>query len=433
MIHSSITNGCNACHEKSFVWMGAELYPISPKTVVANASYTGFQTRPYSAAGTYSVADAAHPATGDCSQCHNSTTAFSAAGKPTGHIATSIATCATCHIVAGDYSQAALASNTILHTGISSGCISCHTAGTGAGPFAGCLTEASCATPPPITYQPKMMPLAAGGSPTAPSTSTHVPVPGIACEKCHSKTNFTSFSGISMGSAQHTAVSTLTCMSCHEKGYKWFNASPKGRPTDHASKPARAAPNDCDNSGCHTYVKGFMALFKPIIRDAAVNPLLGDLLPNLQVLQPGRGSLGSSYDHQGVQAGKCKSCHDGQNASGMPVRHLMVSNSCDTCHRTTTWKPAYFNHGGISSNTCLVCHNGMGAPAKPTGHFMTARSCDNCHKTVAWKPVAYSHVSPAYKPISGNSTCVSCHVTNSEIIPRQMRSSDRTKPVPVGP
>jgi endogenous inhibitor of DNA gyrase (YacG/DUF329 family) len=236
-----------------------------------------------------------------------------------------------------------------------------------------------------------------------------------------------------MSSAEHTAVAALTCMSCHERSYKWFKASPKNRPSAHASVPARAAPNDCKNSGCHTYSKGFFAQMKPIIRDAAVNPLLARLLPNLQEQLPGRGAPASDYDHVGVEAGQCKSCHDSQRATGMPPRHLMVTNSCDTCHRTSTWKPAYFNHSGITSNTCLACHNGMGAPAKPAGHFMTARSCDSCHKTVAWLPVSYSHLSPSYRPAPGVATCVSCHVTNSEIIPRQMRSSDRTKPVPVGP
>ena len=431
MIHTGISSGCSACHEKGFVWMGVDSYPIAPKTVVAGASYTGFQTRPFASAGTYSVADAAHPATGDCSQCHNSTTAFSAAGKPTGHMPTTIATCATCHLTAGDYSYATgkLASNTILHTGISSGCIACHTAGTGAGPFAGCATQAACTAPPPITYQPKMMPLAAGAAATAPSSLTHVPVAGIACESCHSKTNFTAFSGTSMSSAAHTAVKALPCMSCHERNYKWFGVTMKTRPSAHATVTARAAPNDCDNSGCHTYSKGFLALIKPVIREAAVNATLGSLLPNLQT--PAGGAV--AYDHQGVEAGRCKTCHDGQHASGMPARHLMVNNSCDTCHRSTTWKPAYFNHGGIGANTCLVCHNGLGAPAKPAGHFMTARSCDSCHKTVAWQPVGYSHISPAYKPGVAAGTCVSCHITNSEIIPRQMRSSDRTKPIPVGP
>jgi len=373
--------------------------------------------------------------TGDCSQCHTSTTAFSAAGKPAGHIPTSLSSCATCHLTPGDYSYAAgkLASNTVLHTGVSSGCISCHTAGVGAGPFAGCAAEATCGAPPPITYQPMMMPLAAGGSPTAPSTSTHLPVAGIACEGCHSGTNFTTFKITTMGSKGHTAVTSLACMSCHEQSYKWFGVTTnwKTRPSAHKSVPARAAPNDCDNSGCHTYSKGFLALIKPIIREAAVNATLGSLLPNLQISLPGKSIVGASYEHQGVEAGQCKTCHDGLRATGMPPRHLMISSSCDTCHRPTTWKPAYFNHGGISPNTCLTCHTGIGAPSKPPGHFMTGRSCDSCHKTVAWQPVNYSHLSPAYKPTASGSTCVGCHVTNSEIIPRQMRSSDRSKPIPV--
>ncbi|MGI9133368.1 MAG: cytochrome c3 family protein, partial [Rhodoferax sp.] len=237
-----------------------------------------------------------------------------------------------------------------------------------------------------------------------------------------------------LSSAGHTAVKTLNCMDCHERNYKWFGVSSlPTRPSAHTTVVARAAPNDCDNSGCHTYAKGFRGLIKPIIRDAAVNPLLGSLLPNLQLQQAGRAGLAAGYDHLGVEAGRCKTCHDGVRASGMPARHLMVSNSCDTCHRTSTWKPAYFNHSGITPNTCLACHNGLGAPGKSSGHFMTARSCDSCHKNVGWLPVNYSHLSPAYKPLAAASTCASCHVTNSEIIPRQMRSSDRPKPLPVGP
>ena len=164
-IHAGVTSGCNSCHEAGYVWMGMSAYPIAPTTLVAGAQYTGFHTRPRAAASTFSVADAAHPATGDCSQCHSGTNYFSAQAKPAGHIPTNGA-CATCHVTPGDYSIAGLTTNkTTMHTGISSGCASCHTAGAGAGPFAGCATQAACANPPPLTYQPKVMPLAAGGSP----------------------------------------------------------------------------------------------------------------------------------------------------------------------------------------------------------------------------------------------------------------------------
>ena len=436
MIHSGISSGCSACHEKNYLWMGVDQYPISPKAVSSGASYTGFQTRPYATAGTYSVADAGHPVSGDCSQCHSGTTAFKATDKPAGHMPTTVASCTTCHVVAGDYSYAAgkLAGNTVLHTGITTGCISCHTAGTNAGPFAGCATQASCAAPPPITYQPKMMPLAAGGSATTPSTSTHIPVAGIACEACHSKTNFTAFSGTSMAATAHSAVTAATCMSCHETGDKWFGVTMKTRPTvAKGHSGTRAAPNDCDSSGCHSYSKGFRAVVRPVIREAIVNPEIGRLLPNLQTLQPGRGTLGTNFDHQGVEPGRCKTCHDGQRSVGLPARHLMVNVSCDSCHRTTTWVPAQFNHGGISANTCMVCHNGMAASGRPSGHFMSARNCDSCHKTSAWAPVNYSHLSTMFSPMPDKLTCVSCHTSNSEVIPRQMRSSNRPKPIPAGP
>ena len=67
-IHAGVTGGCSNCHETNFVWMGVAAYPISPSTLVAKAQYTGFQSRPNAAPGTYSVADATHPSLGDCSQ-----------------------------------------------------------------------------------------------------------------------------------------------------------------------------------------------------------------------------------------------------------------------------------------------------------------------------------------------------------------------------
>ena len=433
MIHAGISSGCSNCHEKGYLWMSMDPYPIAPSSLIAGASYKGFQTRPYAIATTYSVADAAHPTTDDCSKCHTGTTVFTSVGKPTGHMPTTIATCSTCHAVSGNYSVTGLASNTVLHTGITTGCISCHTAGTGAGPFAGCSTPTNCPIPQPITYQPKMMPLdPANPSPTVSSVNTHVPVAGVACEACHSKTIFTTFSGTSMGAAAHTAVTSKTCMSCHERRYTWFGVTMKTRPSGHTG--TMATPNDCDNSGCHT-TKTFskMAIIRPVMREALVNPGLGRQLPNLQVLQPGRGTLGNSFDHAGVQAGQCKTCHDGLRAAGMPARHLMVTSSCDSCHRTSAWTPAQFSHNGISPNTCLVCHNGMSASAKPSGHFLSTRSCDSCHKTETWKPVNYSHLSPGYIPAPDKISCVSCHLSNGEMIPRQMRSRTPGKPVPVGP
>ncbi len=188
------------------------------------------------------MADAAHPTTGDCGDCHTGTTAFTGQAKPAGHIPTQ-QTCATCHVVSGNFSVTGLTTNmATMHTGITTGCITCHTAGAGAGPFAGCATP--CTGTPPLTYQPKTMPLAAGASPMAPSSQTHVPAPGIACEKCHSATVFTSFAGMQMknNTPAHTAVGTYTCITCHEGGYTWFGVTIVTRNVGHEG---RKAGQDC--------------------------------------------------------------------------------------------------------------------------------------------------------------------------------------------
>jgi hypothetical protein len=438
-IHAGVTSGCNACHEANYLWMGMSAYPISPTTLTPGANYVGFQTRPRTAAGTFNVADAAHPVNGDCSDCHTSTNAFTAQAKPTGHIPTTQA-CGTCHVSGSDFSIAGLTTNmATLHTGIASGCAACHTAGPGAGPFAGCATQATCTSPPSLTYQPKTMPLAAGGSPTAPSKQTHVPVGAVACEKCHSPTVFTSFAGMNMknNSTAHGSVSTATCITCHEGGppaYTWFGVTIVTRPVGHQG---RKAGQDCAGSGCHsrTNFNTFnAALLRPILRATRVTGGPGRL-PGLVPVPAGALATGSAlaFDHTGVLPGQCVSCHNGVAARGLPVKHLATKTSCDTCHRTTAWKPAQFSHQGVLPGQCISCHNGAKATGKPGNHFVTARSCDSCHRTLGWLPVTYAHLSPAYAPAVDKPTCVSCHVTNGEMIPRLMHGNPRVRPIPVPP
>ncbi|HUP05896.1 MAG TPA: hypothetical protein VMU47_02015 [Caldimonas sp.] len=436
-IHTGISSGCSACHEASYVWMGMAQYPIAPTTVVAGAQYTGFQTRPRAAAGTFNVADAAHPSTGDCSQCHSGTTAFTAQAKPAGHIPTNVATCSTCHVVPGDFSVAGLTSSmTTLHTGVSSGCIACHSAGAGAGPFAGCATQAACSSPPPLTYQPKTTPLAAGGSPTTPSPQTHVPAVGIACERCHSPTNFTSFAGMNMkgNTAAHTAVGSATCESCHEYPYQWFGVTIRtpGSTNHHGRQPGQ----DCISSGCHTrtYTQfSNQARVRPVLRSAiaggVMRPAPEGVGADAALSATGQGA----FDHRGVAIGQCQTCHNGSAAPATPVRHLATHASCDACHRTTAWVPAQFSHQGMLPGQCQTCHNGSSAMGKSSGHFVTARSCDACHRTFAWVPVQYSHLSALYRAQPDKPTCTSCHLTNGEIIPRMLRGSPRPRPIPAPP
>jgi hypothetical protein len=455
VIHNGVSSSCNACHDSNYVWKGMDLYPINPSTVVANGSYKGFQTRPIAAPvttslGKFGITDSLHPLTGDCSQCHTSTTAFSGVAKPAGHMPTTTATCSVCHL-GGDYSVAGLglpANLANLHTGITTGmvtykattigtktCSTCHVAGTGGvsgtAPFTGCATATNCAAPPPLGfYQPTLK----------EAKGSHVPIGTLDCNGCHAVVT-PSFLLTSMMKNQimhdNVKLAGVLCKDCHENGMSWFGVTGlKTRTPSKHTTTARKAPNNCDNAGCHansTVSNGFRALPQPMMRDALVSPNMGRIKPTTQMGKPTRGSLGNTFDHKGVKAGNCKDCHDGKSASGMPARHLMVATSCDTCHRPTTWLPAQFSHNGITTGTCLACHNGMGASNKPAGHFMTSRSCDSCHKNMSWAPVNFQHTSTLYRASPDKLTCISCHDTNGEIIRRQARALNRIKPIPVGP
>jgi hypothetical protein len=281
------------------------------------------------------------------------------------------------------------------------------------------------------------MPLLAGGSATAPSTSTHVPAAGIECATaCHSGTVFTSFTGMNMkgNTPAHVAVGAVTCITCHEgtPKYAWYGVTIRTEPVGHQG---RKAGQDCVGSGCHkvSYNSfGGAARVRPLLRGGAAT-INQRFLPGGGLASSLLGGDTSVFSHAGVSPAQCKTCHNGLTATGIPPGHVQTQLSCDSCHRTTAWKPAQFSHQGVLPGQCQVCHNSAAASGKPAGHFVTPRSCDACHRTVTWLPVSYQHISPLYQAQPGNPSCVTCHITNGELIPRQMRGNNRPKPVPVRP
>jgi hypothetical protein len=240
---------------------------------------------------------------------------------------------------------------------------------------------------------------------------------------------FTAFSGMNMKSntPAHTAVGTATCESCHDYPYVWYGVTIKTPGS--SSHHGRKAGQDCVGSGCHSKSYGSFggaARVRPVLR-GAVNTINQRFLPGVGLIE-GDASV---FSHAGVAPGQCQTCHNGQVAQGLPPVHLQVRMSCDSCHRSTAWKPAQFSHQGVLPGQCQLCHNSAAATGRPAGHFVTSRSCDACHRTVAWLPVSYAHISPLHQAQPGNPTCMSCHITNGELIPRQMRGNNRPKPVPV--
>mgnify|MGYP002148575779 CR=1 FL=1 len=103
----------------------------------------------------------------------------------------------------------------------------------------------------------------------------------------------------------------------------------------------------------------------------------------------------------------CASCHQTEFNNSTNPHHVQAKFSalCASCHTTTRWPGGTYNHNTQTSFPL-------------SGNHATAK-CIDCHSDKVYNG----------KP----TTCVSCHQTNGEIIPRQMHTNTRNRPVPVTP
>ena len=360
MNHTGISSNCASCHETGNSWYGV--------TIV---------NRPTAAQ------DPNHPATGDCSQCHSSTTTFTVvtAGKPANHIPTT-QTCTLCHTNAGNY-----AIYTMNHTGIATNCAQCH--GTG-------LSFANIV--------PKEQP------------ANHIPVLGLACENCHSTTVFTAFGpGTAM---KHTGI-TGNCASCHETGDSWYGVTMVDRPTK-AQDANHPTTGECSN--CHSstvsFSNGITGGNKP-----------ANHIPTTQVCTLCHTTAGNYalyvMNHQGITA-NCEQCH----AAGLtfanitpkepPATHLPIgSMPCANCHSPTVFTAfgpgTAMKHTGITSN-CASCHEtgktwyGVTMVDRPTkaqdANHPTTGDCSQCHGSTVSFTTALAKPS---NHIPTSQACTLCH------------------------
>jgi hypothetical protein len=400
--------GCQTCHQ-SAAYVG----------MIASTNTTAGDSRPSS------VLDASHPTTGDCNGCHTTTPTFATdltgtAAKPTNHIPTT-QTCSLCHTTAGNY--AAYVMGTTGHTGITSGCATCHASGKSFANMA-----------PPTLVEP----------PTGPTG--HIPVGTVACEQCHSTAVFTTFSGTVM---KHAAVRGNACDSCHELGMTWKTNT--GVPLWVRRSANHYAGKDCGGGGCHTPQDRHARRPGTVSRPAtavsntstagapkAATATAGATAPAAGAHPPipagaacvschtAASSIGKpaghiattdacqachttvawmpllKVDHLQVR-GTCVSCHNGLAAQGKPVRHIASNTQCDSCHTTNAWTPARFQHPATAAGTCRSCHDSVHAIGMPVAHVLTKESCDTCHGTLAWTPARLDHSRVA------GVACASCH------------------------
>jgi len=300
---------CTTCHETGKAFFGVTMVTRANGLAVSSS----------------------HPPAGECgnSGCHNTTSFKGAATKPINHLPTT-QTCSLCHSNPANYKTYAMD-----HQGISGGCTTCHGPG---------LVFAT-------NFVPK-------GAPPP----THIPTTGIACESCHSASNFTSFSGTVIN---HTAVAATRCDVCHETGKTFFGVTMVTRPTP------------------------------------AADP---------------------SHPVQGV-GGDCVACHvttSFKTGVGKPINHLPTSQACALCHSNpANYKTYAMNHQGITSN-CSQCHgpglvfatNFTPKGFPPSTHIPTSgAACEACHSPSKFTTFGGTVMTTAMHTVVAAQTCANCHET----------------------
>ncbi len=366
--HAFVPTTCDTCHEAgSSFYMGA----ASPALQGRPADHTSGQM----------------VAPNDCSLCHT-TANWNSTVMPAGHMPNPASQgCNVCH-TAAPANYATLAANAVLHTGITSGCITCHGAPNAPAPVFY------------LSYTPK----------DALLSPVHIPTSTTPCEACHA-ISFTAFSGTTMSSAKHTSMFAVignTCDACHESGKSFYGVTNlTRRPSGHH------VGQDC--SGCHNtnnwdggaqtrklaaQVATRSTVSTVVSAPAAMSSAASALQPGTAQMSTARAAPPSAPSHAGVTS-NCAGCHNGVLASGRGGGHIASDSACQNCHTTLAWLPARFDHRGVTAS-CVSCHNGVQALGKTTQHVATVKDCAACHGTITWAAATFSH-------LSLNEPCRSCH------------------------
>ncbi len=378
MVHTAVAGiKCSSCHENTKTgWPGVPPTVLRPLTESNGAT---------------------HPVSGECSDCHQSTTTFKGAGNfPANHIPLTNGTssnCSTCHTDASNFATYSMAAAG--HALVSGVCSTCHAAGKSFANMA-----------PPTLVQPP---------------ANHVPFGTAACESCHSNSSFAT-GGFRFGNASgtappamvHSAVASAACGSCHGLGQSWVGAPPT------VVEPANHIPiGNVVCTSCHT--AGNYASF---VIPNAVPPM----------------------NHAGFTSG-CVSCHGaGKTDVGvnpkvtvkLPANHIPTGNTaCEGCHSNSNFNSFVFSnasgtappsmvHTVVTSIVCSTCHEkgktDIGTPAtkvRPalkadgTAH-VTAGECSTCHfSTTSFKGAADLPAGHIPLPAADNSNCALCHLDAS--------------------
>jgi Cytochrome c7 and related cytochrome c len=467
MNHAGITTGCASCHNGTLA-LGKSSYAkhvTTSQPCEACHSPTNF-----TAWGPGTPMNHTGITTG-CASCHNGTLALGKALYAK-HVTTTLA-CEGCHSATNFTAWGP--GTPMNHTGITSGCASCHNGNLALG-VSSYAKHVPTTQPCELCHSPTNFTAWGPGTPMK-----HTGLPATGCASCHNGT-------LALGAASYAKhiPFTVGCEVCHTLAITktsftaWGPNSPMNHPGAGGIDPIQGPCLTCHNGTlalgkikghpgttldcghCHNQYNNFKNPVKA--RNTPPTPLTAATVAAAKAAAAATPSAAPSnrIDHSQV-LGSCASCHNGSTARGKPPLHVASTNSCDHCHLTRAWTPVRFDHAA-ALGTCTSCHDGARAKgrsakhlpttaacetchtnrswvlitaridhskltgtcaschtagaaaktAKPANHFVTAKPCETCHTTTNWR-ANYRHVSPRYP---GNHlaalTCKSCHQANAE-------------------
>ena len=344
-MHTAVSAlACQTCHEQAGSATGDLSFYGVAGNIILRPGYGTSSGYNFTAAGaTLSTQnDTPHAAGGeatgnDCAGCHTTTPPFAnGTGVPSGHIPIATgASCTACHTTAGSYANVVLP---MPHTSVTGTCISCHQNTT---PYAG------------STFTPTSSSAGSSGGTFGTQTtganfvakqfptSGHIPTSTADCGACHVSTNGTFVLSGTVGTAaplmtptMHTAVSSLTCATCHEQ------------------------------AGITAGNLTFFGVSSNIILRPGYGNNSGDL--GAYKASGATNTIGADTPHaSGSEAsGDCAACHTTTppfaNGAALPTGHIAIVSgaSCTVCHTTGDFSQVVqpLPHTGYVSGTCASCH-----------------------------------------------------------------------------
>ena len=384
--HLNTTSLCESCHvSAAFTGVLATDWKVTPNTKFDHSQAIGTCFSCHDATHTVSSGpvlgkDAKHLATTtSCANCHNTTNKLFVPAIAVDHTQT-LGACFTCHNGTAKTSVMTITGKDAPHFNTSTLCESCHVSAV----YSGSLVNDWKVTPN--------------------TKFDHSQAIGT-CVTCHDGTHKVSSGNVLAKDAKHLNTTTA-CANCHNTTNAGFIPGIQPRQTDHSQVIG----------ACFTCHSGTISISNGFVIGKLQDPHGTHIVSvnTCDTCHTTASFIGAVFDHTGVAAGTCFTCHNGNPYTGKPLTHMTSNNTCDACHTTAVWKPvplAQFQHTA-TLGTCASCHKGAVTVttagvvmAESAAHIATTTACSNCHLSFTNWNVTAAQVD--HTQVTG--TCVSCH------------------------